>query len=754
MLLNENENLVRAPAPRSKSTTSAQIEAAAPVALDPRVGGNIRLGDDPSQLPSNQRAQAEPHISRSQTDPDFLAATFQEGRFTNGMAVDCGYSISHDGGLNWSRALIPGLTQVVGGPYYRATDPVAGIALNGNVYLNTDAATDSTADHAVLAVSRSTDGGATFQSPVIAYTPPSAAYFPDKNWMAVNTFANTPTAGRIVVTFTRFRNLLSPIARTFSDDGGLTWSPAVLLSPSTSYMQGTQPVFLPDGKLVIVYWNFHGAEGSGGGNDTIEAIASSNGGTTFGSPRLVTAVPEIHSESPTIRTGVFLPSATGDRTTQNVYVAYQARVAGAPKILFTKSTDAGTTWSAPIPISDNPAGSGVFNPAIAASPDGETLTAVFYDHRANPGTNTLVDLYMAQSFDSGATWQPNIRLTSVSTDVTLAPYVPNAGYMIGDYLGVAESTNRNVPAVPVFIDTRTGNPDPFIARVGIAPTPTLASWEAARLPFNEITDPQFVHSGIQLNISTRGFVQPGDSALIGGFIITGNQPKDVVIRGIGPSLGSSGVQGALANPTLELHRGSSTLAVNNDWKDTQQSQIEATTIPPSNDLESATVQRLDPGVYTAVVRGKDNGSGIGLVEVFDLSRNSDSELANISTRGFVGTGDNVMIGGFIVGAGATINGTGSGKFVVRALGPSLQSAVANALQDPTLELHDANGVLFAANDDWTQGQPAEVQSFDLAPADQRECAIVAIVPEGNYTAIVRGKNNGTGVALVEVYNVH
>ena len=177
-----------------------------------------------------------------------------------------------------------------------------------------------------------------------------------------------------------------------------------------------------------------------------------------------------------------------DRTSGNLYVVYQTVISGNPRIAFTKSTNGGAAWTSPIAISDNPAGSGVFDPAVNVSPDGQTVTAVFYDHRDNPGSNVLVDLYLAQSFDAGATWQPNIRVTSTSTDASLAP-LTNAGYMLGDYQGIAEPTNANVPAVPVFIDTRTGSPDPFIARIGIAPQLNFASWQAARLSLGQINSP-------------------------------------------------------------------------------------------------------------------------------------------------------------------------------------------------------------------------------------------------------------------------
>ncbi len=415
------------------------------------------------------RAQAEPHIIRSPVNPEYLIATFQEGRFTDGSAVNCGYSVSRDGGLSWSRALIPGTTASTGGPYPRLTDPVAGVAPSGNAYLNTLWAGSATQVGAIL-VSRSTNGD-TFNAPRIAYQAPTTSNLPDKNWMAINTFAGTPTAGRIVVTFTLFQPGETgphPILRVFSDDAGENWSQAALVHSGNLQVQGSQPVFLPDGRLAIVYWNFNGTNDFS--DDFLELVVSPDGGATFGAPKFITAV-NIY-DAPAMRDGAFLPSATTDRTTGTLFVAYQALQNGSPRIMFTKSANAGTTWSTPVPISDNP-GSAVFNAAITASPDGQKLAVSFYDTRDNPGLSTMLDFYIAHSFDGGATWQPNIRATSVSTNATIAPLTPG-GYMLGDYQGIAEPTNSLVPAVPVWVDTRTANSDPFTSRVRIIPPFTPA----------------------------------------------------------------------------------------------------------------------------------------------------------------------------------------------------------------------------------------------------------------------------------------
>ena len=250
-----------------------------------------------------------------------------------------------------------------------------------------------------------------------------------------------------------------------------------------------------------------------------------------------------------------------------------------------------------------------------------------------------------------------------------------------------------------------------------------------------------------LNISTRLDVASADNALIGGFIITGNMPKKVLVRGLGTSLN---VAGALVDPTLELD-GPGVALTNDDWKSTQAAEITATGAAPTSDLESAIVTTLQPGGYTAILRGKNNTSGIGLVEVYDLDSSGAATLANISTRGVVQTGNNVMIAGFILGGGETQPLIG-----VRAIGPSLAaSGIANPLADPTLQLLNANGTLIKSNDNWQDDptQAALLTKWNIAPPSALESGIVATVAPGNYTAVVSGKNGATGTALVEVYNL-
>jgi hypothetical protein len=276
--------------------------------------------------------------------------------------------------------------------------------------------------------------------------------------------------------------------------------------------------------------------------------------------------------------------------------------------------------------------------------------------------------------------------------------------------------------------------------------------------FARATVPVSVGTAPLLNVSARLQVGTADRVLIGGFIINGGGTKKVMLRAIGPSLKQAGVPGALADPTLELHGSSgATIATNDNWQRTQiggvitsnqVADIAASTIAPSDPAESAIIARLYPGPYTVIVRGVNNATGVGLAEVYDLEQAAPAKLANISTRGFVQTANNVMIGGFIVG------GPDSPKVIVRALGPSLAHfGVTNVLTDPTLQLRDGNGALVALNDNWTDTQQAEIRATGIPPNDGRESAIVRTLAPGNYTAIVAGKSGATGVGLVEVYKL-
>jgi len=257
-----------------------------------------------------------------------------------------------------------------------------------------------------------------------------------------------------------------------------------------------------------------------------------------------------------------------------------------------------------------------------------------------------------------------------------------------------------------------------------------------------------------INLSTRMRIQTGDTVGIGGFIVTGTASKHVMLRAIGPSLSQAGVPDALADPVLELHgsAGFGTI-INDNWRDDQANTIAATGLAPTNDLEAAIDATLAPGAYTAIVRGKNDSSGVALIEVYDTNQSVFAKLANMSTRAMVGTGDDIVIAGFILG-GSNPPQAGD-RVVVRGIGPSLSAVgVDNALLDPKLELRDSDGALLASNNDWQDDsvQAAELTAAGLAPAHHLESALTVTLPPGLYTALLSGVNNSAGIGLVEVYD--
>ena len=253
-----------------------------------------------------------------------------------------------------------------------------------------------------------------------------------------------------------------------------------------------------------------------------------------------------------------------------------------------------------------------------------------------------------------------------------------------------------------------------------------------------------------VNVSTRGNVLGGENVLIGGFIVGGTTSKKLIIRAIGPSLQQFGITNALSDPVLQIFGSAGNiLATNDNWRGTQESEIIASGFQPHDDREPAIVITLPAGAYTAIVRG-NNVTGIALVEVYDLDKTASSDLTNISTRGVVRGGEHVLIGGFILG-----NQSGGSRIVVRAIGPSLSRfGVAAALQDPVLDLYNGSGTRIAADNDWKDSEEVAIEASGLSPSDSREAAIVSVLPPGAYTAIVRSHDDTSGVALVEVYDLH
>jgi hypothetical protein len=426
-------------------------------------------------------------------------------------------------------------------------------------------------------------------------------------------------------------------------------------------------------------------------------------------------------------------------TRDNVYILASVQPSGfsnGSDVMFVRSTNGGITFSAPRRINDDPVNHAKWHwfGTLSVAPSGR-IDVVWYDTR-NASNNVTSQLFYSFSTDGGNSWSPNVAVSN--------SFNPLIGYpnqsKIGDYITVvSDGDGANV----AYSATFNGEEDIYYVR--IRPTAVL---NQARLS----------------NISTRSFVQTGEHVMIGGFIVQGAGPKRVIIRAIGPELTQFGIPDALANPRLELHNGNGALiAANNDWQTTiiggiitsnQVSGIQNSGHAPTAPSESAIIADLQPGNYTAIVRGVNNTAGVALVEVYDLNPGASSSLGNISTRSFVRTGEHVMIGGFIV------QGTGRNRVIIRAIGPELtQFGIPDALANPRLELRNGSGALIGSNDNWqttilggiiTSDQVSDIQNSGHAPTAATESAIIADLLPGNYTAIVQGVNNTTGVALVEV----
>jgi hypothetical protein len=389
-------------------------------------------------------------------------------------------------------------------------------------------------------------------------------------------------------------------------------------------------------------------------------------------------------------------------------------------ILSARAQDAHELWRVVLPMEET--FNQFTNTKARFSADGQT--AYIITGTATGDNNTSRSFVYSLNATSGVLPTPSPTAMPVATPTPVATATPSISPTPGATATPASSsTPAATPAsTPIAIATPT-------------PTPTSTPSPAPKA----------------INLSTRLRVQTGDNAGIAGFIITGTAPKHLLIRGIGPSLTGLGIANALADPVLELHGPGPFATITNDnWRDAQENEIQTTGIPPSSELEPAIAVTLAPGAYTAIVRGNGDTSGIALVEVYDLNQGVDSKLANLSTRAFVSTGDNVVIAGFMLGGNSVDD-----RIVIRGIGPSLTGGgLTNALADPVLELRDTNGQLLVANNNWQDdsGPAAELIAAGLAPANNLEAAIVAALPPGLYTALLAGTNNSTGIGVVEVYD--
>lgn len=408
-------------------------------------------------------------------------------------------------------------------------------------------------------------------------------------------------------------------------------------------------------------------------------------------------------------------------------------------------------------------------------PDGRIIITGHFTSFANTPARGIVRLETSGAVDSTFNTGGGMQWTSLTETATFFPTItniePTAGgklLIVGNFeafngtaapgiarLNADGSVDTSFVA-PVHLDKRTGTATTFRTQPDgsfLLRGPYLVGNETNRRSLIRLIDAQ---PGA-VNISTRLGVGSGDDALIEGFIVQGpaGSSKKIMVRAIGPSLSQFGVSDALQNPTLEIHDASgNTVATNNDWKITQTgglitgnqfAEINGSGIAPTNDLESAVIVSLTPGSYTAVVRGAGNSVGTGVVDAFDLDAGSTARVANIATRGVVQPGDKLMIAGFIVQNGAV-------KVVVRGIGPSLlQFGISNALPDTTLQLRDQQGAIVLENDDWKTSQQKELEDLNLQPTNDLEAALVTTIQPGQYTAQLRGKNNDSGIGVVQVY---
>lgn len=587
----------------------------------------------------------------------------------------------------------------------------------------------------------------------------------DKQWFTIDN-TNSSGHGFQYQSWDTSNNYGAQFSR--STDGGVTWMNPITLPNSIEF--GTLDV----DSSGLLFLNGRGSNGqiycvrssdakNGAVTPTFDQVTQvSMGGRIVGS-NLINPVG--------LNGQLFIAvDRSGTSTNNNIYMLGSLQPTGfstGVDVMFVRSTDGGLTFSAPHRVNDDPINHSKWHwfGTLAVAPNGR-IDSVWLDTR-NAANNTDSQLFYSYSIDAGVTWTPNVAVSP--------PFNPFIGYpnqnKLGDYMTIVSDNTGGDVAYP---GTFNSEEDIYYVRVapGLAPTPTpsptptatstvepsptptataTATATATVAVSPTVTPTPSANPAQLLNVSTRLRILTDDNVAIGGFIVTGSAPKHVVVRGIGPSLSNFGVPDPLADPVLELHGPSGFVTItNDDWRNSQTGDCGAAFgLSPSNDLESCIEATLTPGNYTAIVRGKNNGVGVGLVEAYDVNQAAASKLANISTRGFVGTGTDAIIAGFILGGG-----TGLDCIIVRGIGPSLgQFGVPNALANPQCELRDSSGVIIRSNDDWMDdpAQAAAISAAGLAPASDLESAIYECLPPGQYTAICSGENDGTGVGLVEVY---
>ena len=698
-------------------------------------------------------AANEPSIAIDPTNGNRIVIGWRQFNSVTSNFRQSGYGYTSNGGTTWT---FPGVLE---NNVFRS-DPVLGSDDTGRFfYLSL---LQSLFDNMWLSL----NGGQSF-------TNLGPATGGDKQWFTIDN-TNSTGHGFQYQSWDTSNNYGAQFTR--STDGGVTWMNPISLPNSLEF--GTLDV---DSNGVL-FLNGRGNTGqiycirstnakNGAVTPTFDQITSVNmGGRIVGSDLI----------NPVGLNGQLFVAVdrSGTSTNNNIYMLGSLQPTGfstGVDVMFVRSTDGGQTFSPPHRVNDDPINHSKWHwlGTLSVAPNGR-IDAVWLDTR-NAANNTDSQLFYSFSIDAGNTWSPNVAVS-----ISFNPFLgyPQQNKM-GDYITmVSDNTGGNVAytatfnleedvyyvkVAPGIAPTPTPSPTPTAtATVPPSPTPTAtatstptatatATATAAASPTPTPTPTPVAQA---LNLSTRLLVQAGDNVGIGGFIIAGSAPKQVLLRGIGPSLAGSGVPDPLADPVMELHGPAGfTTIINDNWRDdlAQAALILATGLAPTNDLESAILATLNPGPYTAIVKGKNNTSGVALIEAYDLNQAVPAKLANISTRAFVSTGANVVIAGFILGHAA-----GADNIIVRGIGPSLTAfGVPNALANPTLELRDNNGALIRADNDWQEdpAQAAIISAAGLAPTSSLESGIAATLAPGQYTALLAGLNSGTGLGLVEVYDL-
>ena len=637
-------------------------------------------------------------------------------------------SVNLGGNIVFSETINPaGLV----GQVFLAVDR-SGTSTNNNIYMLASVQPAGSNGTDVM-FGRSTNGGQTFSAPRRVNDDPVN---PDK-WHWFGTFAVAPN-GRLDSVWLDTRNAAnntdSQLFYSFSLDAGNTWSPNVAVS--------------------IPFNPFLGYPNQNKMGDYITMVSDNTGGNvayaaTFNLEEDIYYVRVAPGVAPTPTP---TPSGTPSPTPP------------------TTPTPTPPPTPTPTPATPTPTASPTVTPLPSEAPRADIATAigdspdpvVVGQHVTYTITVSNGGPQAGPNATMSATFPANVNFVSVTpTQGSCSGGTGGAFCDLGDLPASSSATVTLVvtPTEPAQLSTTASA---SAGAIDLNPSNNTATASTSVLPGGGTPPPvtptptATPTPAQAINLSTRMLVQTGDNVGIGGFIITGPVTKHVLIRAIGPSLAQFGVPGFLADPVLELNGpGSFVTVTNNDWRDdpVQEILIEATGIPPTNDLESAIEARLAPGNYTAIVRGNGNTSGVGLVEVYDLDSEADSKLANLSTRTFVSTGDNIVIAGFILGGDPPQ--AGDDKVVLRGIGPSLvNSGVPNPLANPTLELRNNNGALLIANNDWHDdpAQAAALIAEGLAPSNDLESGIVATLPPGLYTTLLAGVNNGTGIGLVEIYD--